>query len=103
MLQVLVTKIIKKNTPFVLKGKMERSNELLLKQFGKHVKEIRLGKNLSQDEVVANSARITKGTISDIENGKRNFSFTTLIDLCKGLEAHPKELLDFKFDPTSIK
>lgn len=82
---------------------MEKETELLLKQFGEHVKKIRLGKGLSQDAVVANSVRITKGTISDIENGKRNFSFTTLIDLSKGLELHPRKLLEFEFNITESK
>lgn len=75
---------------------MDASNKRILLKFGQHVKTIRIAKNLSQDEVVSNSYRITKGTISDIENGKRNLSFTTLIDLAKGLDVHPKELLDFE-------
>lgn len=29
---------------------------------------------------------------------KRNLSFTTLIDLAKGLGKHPKELMNFKID-----
>ncbi|WP_117614457.1 helix-turn-helix domain-containing protein [Chryseobacterium angstadtii] len=36
--------------------------------------------------------------VSDIENGKRNFAFTTLIDLARGLNVSPKDLLDFKID-----
>lgn len=75
---------------------MKTEKETILREFGKHVKSIRINKDLSQDQVVINSIRITKGTISDIENGKRNFSFTTLIDLAKGLDIHPKELLDFE-------
>lgn len=73
---------------------METDKETILREFGKRVKSIRISKDLSQDQVVINSIRITKGTISDIENGKRNFSFTTLIDLAKGLDVHPRELLD---------
>lgn len=57
---------------------MKTEKETILREFGKHVKSIRINKDLSQDQVVINSIRITKGTISDIENGKRNFSFTTL-------------------------
>lgn len=70
----------------------------ILKKFGQHIKELRLKSGLTQDDVVLNSSKITKATISDIENGKRNFAFTTLIDLAKGLNASPKELLDFKID-----
>lgn len=75
---------------------MDLAQEKLLKDFGLHIKKIRLNLNLSQDDVVLNANRITKGTISDIENGKRNLSFTTLVDLAKGLEVHPRDLFDFE-------
>jgi len=77
---------------------MESEKNKILKRFGKHVKDLRLKSGFSQDDVVMNSNRITKGTVSDIENGKRNLSFTTLIDLAKGLKIHPKELMDFEVD-----
>lgn len=99
MLQVLVTNLELKIPHFVeiVWGMEPEKNKILIK-FGKHVKDLRIKSGLSQDDVVINSARITKGTVSDIENGKRNLSFTTLIDLAKGLGVHPKELLDFKVD-----
>jgi hypothetical protein len=59
-------------------------------------KEIRTGLKLSQDEVVMTSDRLIKAAVSDIENGKRNLSFSTLIDLAQGLGKSPKDLLDFK-------
>lgn len=68
-------------------------NESLVK-FGMHIKSIRESLNLSQDQVVANGNKLTKGTLSDIENGKRNLSFTTLLDLARGLGKEPKELLN---------
>lgn len=77
---------------------MELAKDKILKKFGKHIRDLRMRSGLSQDDVVLNSNRITKGTVSDIENGKRNLSFTTLIDLAKGLKIHPKELMDFKID-----
>lgn len=74
---------------------MDALQEELLKKFGEHVKKIRLESGLTQDEVVLNSSKLTKGTVSDIENGKRNFAFTTLIDLAKGLNISPKDLMNF--------
>jgi len=74
---------------------MEKQREEKLKKFGNHIKKIRTELNLSQDEVVLNSDKLIKATISDIENGKRNFSYSTLLDLAKGLGKHPKDLLDF--------
>ena len=74
---------------------MEMSNDEILRKFGMYVRELRKKLDLSQDDIVLNATKITKGTVSDIENGKRNLSFTTLIDLAKGLKIHPKELLNF--------
>jgi transcriptional regulator with XRE-family HTH domain len=74
---------------------MDKQKESILLKFGQHVKKLRTESKLSQDEVVMNSDRLIKATVSDIENGKRNLSFTTFIDLAKGLGRSPKELLDF--------
>ncbi|MDM1036017.1 helix-turn-helix transcriptional regulator [Myroides marinus] len=76
---------------------MNMEKERILKKFGEHIKELRVSAGLSQDDVVLNGYKITKGTISDIENGKRNCSLTTLLDLARGLNKTPKELLDIKF------
>jgi transcriptional regulator with XRE-family HTH domain len=76
---------------------MDKQKESILLKFGQHVKKLRIESKLSQDEVVMNSDRLIKATVSDVENGKRNLSFTTLIDLAKGLGRTPKELLDFDF------
>lgn len=80
---------------------MDVLQDEILKRFGEHVKDLRLKSGLTQDDVVLNSSKITKGTVSDIENGKRNFAFTTLIDLARGLNVSPKDLLDFKIDEKS--
>lgn len=77
---------------------MDILKDEILKKFGEHVKDLRMKSGLTQDDVVLNSNKITKGTVSDIENGKRNFAFTTLIDLAKGLNITPKDLLNFRTD-----
>ena len=77
---------------------MDALQEELLKKFGEHVKKIRLESGLTQDDVVLNSSKMTKGTVSDIENGKRNFAFTTLIDLAKGLNVSPRDLMNFTIE-----
>lgn len=74
---------------------METTKEDILKKFGEHIKSLRAESGLSQDDIVLNSYKITKGTISDIENGKRNLSFTTLLDLAKGMKRHPTELVNY--------
>ncbi|WP_343534029.1 helix-turn-helix transcriptional regulator [Pedobacter sp.] len=65
-----------------------------LEAFGENVRKIRERLKLSQDQVVAN-CDVTKGNLSNIENGNKDFNFTTLLEIAKGLGVHPKELLDF--------
>jgi transcriptional regulator with XRE-family HTH domain len=74
---------------------MEVQKERILLKFGQHIKKLRIESGLSQDDVAMNSDRLVKATVSDVENGKRDLAFTTLIDLAKGLRRSPKELLDF--------
>ncbi len=71
----------------------KRDKERLIK-FGEHLKSIRERLDLSQDEVAAN-CDVTKGNLSNIENGKKDFHFTTLLEIAKGLRIQPKELLDY--------
>lgn len=76
---------------------MKKIKDTRLIQFGSHVRSIRKELGLSQDKVAANS-NLTKSNLSEIERGNRNLAFTTLLELAKGLNIHPKKLLDFKFD-----
>ncbi|AQX90582.1 MULTISPECIES: helix-turn-helix domain-containing protein [Elizabethkingia] len=64
-------------------------------RFGIHIKDLRKSKGLSQDDVVTNSNNLTKSTVSDVENGKRNFAFTTFLDLARGLNVSPLELIKY--------
>lgn len=75
-------------------SKLDKKRQLL---FGKNVLRIRTEKGLSQDDVAAR-CRVTKGSLSVIENGERNFQFSSLLGLAKGLDVHPKELLDLDFE-----
>lgn len=75
----------------------EKRDKKRLVEFGAHVRALRESLNMSQDEVAAN-CDITKGNLSAIENGKKDFTFTTLLELSRGLGKHPKKLLDSDFD-----
>ena len=77
---------------------MEKQKDKNLVSFGIHFRKLREELDLSQDDVAANSNKLTKATVSDIENGKRNFAFTTFIDLAKGIGKEPNELINLKFD-----
>jgi transcriptional regulator with XRE-family HTH domain len=65
-----------------------------LKQIGEKIREVRERLKLSQDEVVFR-CDVTKGNLSNIENGNKDFYFTTFLEIAKGLGVEPKELLDF--------
>lgn len=67
-----------------------------LKEIGKFLKFQRNKIGLSQDQL-ASRCDLTKSNISNIENGNKDFNFTTFLEYAKGLGLHPKELLDKDF------
>lgn len=76
----------------------EKRDKQRLTEFGKRLKHYREKVVcISQDEL-ASRCDINKYKISLIENGKSDFMFTTLLELAKGLNIHPKELLDFEIE-----
>ena len=75
----------------------EKRDRKRLEEFGAYVRQLRENLGMSQDEVVA-QCDLTKGNLSMIENGKKDFAFTTFLELAKGLGKHPKKLLDKEFE-----
>ena len=77
---------------------MKEERDLIrLQEVGRHLKGLRLLAGLSQDELAA-KCDLTKSNISNIENGKKDYFFTTFLEYAKGLDVHPKELLGGDFD-----
>ncbi len=66
------------------------------KAFGKRLQEIRLQKDISQTGL-ASLIGYEKTTISRIENGRTNFTFSTIIKICLALNVEIKEVYDFEF------
>ncbi len=64
-----------------------------LKRLGKHIKELRIKKDISQEEL-GFSANVSISQISKIETGKQNTSFSTLIAICKALNITLNEFFD---------
>ena len=73
---------------------IKKEDKKTLKAFGNNVRSIREKKNLSVRDV-SYACSIDNSKISKIENGQINVTLTTILDLAKGLEVHPKELFDF--------
>jgi len=66
----------------------------LIKLFGERVRELRLKKKLSQEELT-HRADLSKNMIGNIERGEVNPTLTTLDALSKGLEVSYAELMNF--------
>lgn len=66
-----------------------------LNKFGENLKKIRTKKNLSLRQLSAECS-VDYSDIGKIEKGKVNITYLTMIDLAKGLQVHPKKLLDFE-------
>lgn len=70
---------------------------ILKLNFGKNLQKLRESKKLSLLKLSYNCS-IDESKISKIEHGKHNVTLSTIIELSKGLEIHPKKLLDFEFE-----
>ena len=64
--------------------------------FGDKLQEARLKKGMSQT-ALASLIGYEKTTISRIENGRTNFTFSTIVKICLALNIEIKEVYDFKF------
>lgn len=76
-------------------GETRRRNEKKLRELGAHVRNIREGKGLTQEQVAENTGCISVTSISRIENGHLDPSASTLFEIAKALDMHPKKLFDF--------
>lgn len=68
-----------------------------LVKFGQRVKSIREYKNISLSDISQNTS-LTKNDLVAIEQGSKNFGFTTLLELAKGLGEKPSSLLDMDLE-----
>ncbi|HSZ33903.1 MAG TPA: helix-turn-helix transcriptional regulator [Puia sp.] len=75
----------------------EKRDKKRLEEFGKFLKDTRDNLGLSQDDVAAR-CDVTKGNLSMIENGKKDFAFSTFLEIAVGMGIHPKQLLDHGFN-----
>lgn len=67
-----------------------------VKAFGRHLKKLRLTKQLSQEELSFKCV-IPTSQIGRIERGERSPTLNTIRLLAEGLGEEPKMLLDFKY------
>ena len=69
------------------------TEKTLLKKYGQRIKQLRLEKGLSQQELAA-VLDIEKSSLSRLEAGKKNSKLYTLYKVAKALEVPLSKLLD---------
>lgn len=70
------------------------SPDIILKDFGLHLKQIRTTRNLSQEKL-AHIADLDRTYISGVERGIRNISLINIVRLAEALKVPPSELFQF--------
>jgi transcriptional regulator with XRE-family HTH domain len=68
-------------------------DKVILLKFGKHLRELRLAKKLSQQELEL-KAEISKNQVGNIERGEVNITLITATAIAKALNISLRELFD---------
>ena len=63
------------------------------KIIGKNIRRYRKLKGLSQQSLATLCEKVDRSKISDIENAKEDFMYSTLIELCIALELTPADIV----------
>ncbi len=80
---ILPRTIIKKCSNFIPMKILHQSTYQLI---GDNIKRLRKEQGLSQEELANRCERIDRSKISDIENAKEDFMFSTLLEICVALK-----------------
>lgn len=75
----------------------KKEKEILKKQIGDTVKTIRENKDMTVRDVEAKCS-LDNSKISFIENGGSNISLSTIVELARGMDVHPSELVKGNYD-----
>lgn len=75
----------------------EYKKEDFLLLVGKQIDKIRMKKGFSYGKI-AKGCNIDSSDISKIAKGQVNIMLSSVLELSKGLDIHPKELFDFNFE-----
>lgn len=76
------------------KHKVKSRNLKKLKTLGTHIRQIRIEKKLTQEQL-ADLAGVSENTIVTLESGKLNTTVATCFDIAKALGVETKDLFDF--------
>lgn len=76
---------------------IKENNKDLLILLGKQIKYLRTEQNLSLRKL-AQRCDIDFSDINKIEKSERNMQMSTLFEIAKGLQVHPRDLFDFEVE-----
>lgn len=65
----------------------------ILKAIGRKIALVRHQRKMTQEDL-AGDAEINRAFLSNIENGRANFTIEMLVKISKALKVNPKELFD---------
>jgi transcriptional regulator with XRE-family HTH domain len=75
----------------------EKRDRQRLIELGAHLRHVRKSLGISLDDIPTKCG-VAKGNLSAIENGKKDFTMTTFLELARGLGKHPRKLLEKEFE-----
>lgn len=76
---------------------MKVRNQAYLDAFGANLKKLIVLKKKTPEDVAA-IGRIETKQVYRVINGEHSATLSVIVAIAKGLEIHPKKLLDFEFD-----
>ncbi|UOG41772.1 helix-turn-helix domain-containing protein [Leptospira noguchii] len=68
--------------------------EEFIRKVGQKIKEIRVSKGITQEQMDEGGYAISYRTVQDIENGQSHPSVRSIFKISKRLKVKPKDLLD---------
>ncbi|TQE74535.1 helix-turn-helix domain-containing protein [Leptospira noguchii] len=68
--------------------------EEFIRKVGQKIKEIRVSKGITQEQMDEGDYAISYRTVQDIENGQSHPSVRSIFKISKRLKVKPKDLLD---------
>lgn len=73
--------------------RMVEKHKKVYMRVGENLKALRKKAGLTQQQLADECEKIDRSKISDIENGKEDYMFSTLIEIAKGLGVSLEELM----------
>lgn len=74
------------------KSRVIERYESIYKRIGGNIKKYRIKAKLTQEQLADKSPKLDRAKISDMENGKEDFMFSTLLEVANGLNIDVEKL-----------